>query len=420
MTGAQYGFSGLKGSLSNNADVSILYSLIENLNFKFIPVRVVDVVLDETYPSFESLGGWNAIGSIRYEQLDSPEREDTSKLIAKPFFPNQKHIPLKNEIVLLAYLPDTEALNDLDGKNIYYYISTLSLWNHPHHNAFPNPLNNKSVSDSQLKDYQSIEGGNVRRVQDNSTEINLNSTKDNGGKFVEKTDIHPLLPFTGDHIVEGRFGNSIRLGSTIKSKSSLANKWSNSGDEGDPITIFRNGQPSTSNSEGWVPVVEDINKDLSSVYLTSTQKLPINVASKNYTGIRDTVITYPQSYNKPQIVLNSGRLLFNSATDSILLSSAKSISLSSIDDIGISSAKEVTLTGDMVKLGSKNAGESIILGDSFIKQFNVLLNTMSLLCDSLIAEPALKGGTPGVASQLKTMIELFQDKNYLSRFSKTI
>jgi hypothetical protein len=112
--------------------------------------------------------------------------------------------------------------------------------------------------------------------------------------------------------------------------------------------------------------------------------------------------------------------LLNSTTDSILLSSKKVIALSAIEDIGISTRKNVTLTGDLIKLGGINAGESLVLGDSFIKQFKVLLETMNLLCDALISEPALKGGAPAAASQLKTIINLIKNKNYLSRFSKTL
>jgi hypothetical protein len=45
---------------------------------------------------------------------------------------------------------------------------------------------------------------------------------------------------------------------------------------------------------------------------------------------------------------------------------------------------------------------------------------MNLLCDALVAEPALKAGAPAAASQLKTIINLIKNKNYLSRFSKTL
>ena len=296
------------------------------------------------------------------------------------------------------------------------------MWNHPHHNAFPNPLNSNTISESQRKDYKSIEDGNVRRVTDKSTDINLNSSNDSGGKFKEKTNIHPILSFTGDNIFEGRFGNSIRLGSTIKSKSQYQNAWSTSGNEGDPIIVIRNGQPANASDEGWLPVVENINSDLSSIYFTSTQKLPINVSSTNYTGIRNEYIPkFPQSYNLPQVVLNSSRLLLNSTTDSILLSSKKVISLSAIEDIGLSSRGNISLSSKGIRLGGSEANESLMMGDSFITQFNVLLDSLSLLCEALTAEPALKS-TPLIAVGLSNTIKAVKNVSdtFTSKISKTL
>lgn len=420
MIGSKFGFAGINQPYTQDSSISSLNRRINNLSNKLIPVRVVDIILDETHPDFKNYGEWNSIGTIKYSLINFLEEKQGILNIAKPLLANMKTFPLKNEIVFLIALPNTNSLGNLNDDEIFYYLNVISLWNHPHHNAFPNPLNS-TISESQKKDYKSIEEGNIRRVTDNSTEIDLNATNNSGGKFVERTNIHPILPFIGDNIFEGRFGNSIRLGSTVKSKSQYQNTWSAFGNEGDPITIIRNGQPLNSSDEGWLPTVENINDDLSSIYLTSTQRIPINVASKNYSGISpDQTPTYPISYKENQIILNSGRILFNSTTDSILLSSQKVISISANEDIGISTRKNVTLTGDLIKLGGINAGESLILGDSFIKQFNVLLNTINLLCDALVAEPALRGGTPAVAAQLKTIINLIKSKNYLSRFSKTL
>ena len=421
MIGSKFGFAGQNQPYSPDSSLANINRRIEDLTNKLIPARVIDVILDETHPDFLNLGEWNSIGIIKYELINSPEGEQITKKIAKPLLANIKTFPLKNEIVFLIRLPDTDSLNNLTNNEIYYYLTLVSMWNHPHHNAFPNPLNNDIISESQRKDYKSIEDGNIRRVTDNSTEINLNSTNNSGGKFIERINIHPILPFTGDNIFEGRFGNSIRLGSTVKSNSLYQNNWSTTGNEGDPIVVIRNGQPINSSDEGWLPIVENINSDLSSIYFTSTQRIPIEVSTKNYSGIStEQLPLFPASYSGNQIILNSGRLLLNSTTDSILLSSKKVIALSAIEDIGISTRKNVTLTGDLIKLGGINAGESLILGDSFIKQFKVLLETMNLLCDALVAEPALKGGAPAAASQLKTIINLIKDKNYLSRFSKTI
>ena len=75
-------------------------------------------------------------------------------------------------------------------------------------------------------------------------------------------------------ILEGRFGNSIRFGSTNKSNEiSNPNSWSDLGNTGDPITIIRNGQPDNLDDKGWLPTIENINGDASSIYLTSNQKI---------------------------------------------------------------------------------------------------------------------------------------------------
>jgi hypothetical protein len=50
------------------------------------------------------------------------------------------------------------------------------------------------------------------------------------------------------------------------------------GDNNKPITIIRNGQREV---DSLLPVFEDINEDHSSIYLTSNQIIPIDVASKN-------------------------------------------------------------------------------------------------------------------------------------------
>jgi len=197
MVNSNFGFAGIAQPYSSDSSIKDLINKIEKLEGKLIPARVIDIILDETYPDFEALGGWNIIGTIKYENILSPENPSFVNNFAKPLLSNNKQFPLKNEIVFLLKLPNTTSLNNLNDGESYYYMTTLSLWNHPHHNAFPNPLNN-NISESQRKDYKSIEEGNIRRVTDSSTEINLNSTNNSGGKFVERINIHPILPFTGE------------------------------------------------------------------------------------------------------------------------------------------------------------------------------------------------------------------------------
>ena len=156
----------------------------------------------------------------------------------------------------------------------------ISLWNHPHHNAYPNPIT-KNLPNYQQNDYQQTEAGSVRRVTDGSTDIKFNSPiNPSQATFIERTNIHPLLPFAGDVIYQGRWGNSIRFGSTAKPIVGEAiNDWSEVGENGSPLTIIRNGQNPNEGDEGWVPITENINDDLSSIYCTSTQQIPPPPAS---------------------------------------------------------------------------------------------------------------------------------------------
>jgi len=226
-------------------------------NFQILPtirkltvVRITDIILDPSHEKFEDYGGYDSIGTIFYTELNqsNPNTDST----ARPLFTFVKNYPLINELVLIT------STKDKDNKTSAYYFPILNIWNHPHQNALP------YIENTQDTNYeQAIE----RKLEDGSTGINL------GRYFQERLDIKPLLPYEGDTIIEGRFGNSIRFGSTnISDKVGTPNGWSNIGELGDPITIIKNGQPKLDN-KGWVHNIEDISNDISSIYLTSNQQL---------------------------------------------------------------------------------------------------------------------------------------------------
>jgi hypothetical protein len=129
----------------------------------------------------------------------------------------------------------------------------------------------------------------ARKVEDGSTGINL------GEYFQEKLNIKPLLPYEGDTIIEGRFGNSVRFGSTnISDKVKTPNGWSDVGELGDPITIIKNGQSDLSDDKGWIHNIEDISTDASSIYMTSNQQLSnFNPASINQKSFGANLVIEP-------------------------------------------------------------------------------------------------------------------------------
>jgi hypothetical protein len=154
-------------------------------------------------------------------------------------------------------------------------------------------------------------------------EATLNSpTNPSQQTFVEKDNIHPLQSYAGDLIYEGRFGQSIRFGNTAKGTN---NTWSSVGENGDPIMILRNGQNPEITTDGWVPTVENLDKDLSTIYLTSTQKLSVdNNTISRFTQFNTLgrAITL-NNYTGPQIFTNTDRIVLNAKNDSVLIGSKK-------------------------------------------------------------------------------------------------
>ena len=212
---------------------------------------------------FKDFGEWSSIGCIFFDRLNQPNSNPqfTADNFAKPLFPNNSNIPLHNEIVYIIALPNSSVQSDVNNLS-YYYFQSINIWNSTHHNAIPDPIYGDANPESQQADYQQTEAGSVRRVTDGGTEIDL------GTDFQEKLEIRNLQPYAGDLIYQGRWGQTLRFGSTIQG-AQIPNPWSKAGSDGDPITILKNGQHEDSD-EPWVPQVEDINTDKSSIYLTST------------------------------------------------------------------------------------------------------------------------------------------------------
>jgi hypothetical protein len=339
------------------------------LNSLIIAARVINIVLDEANPRFKEFGEWNGLGTIEFDLVDSPTPPNQLYPTARPLDPSVKSFPLINEIVYILALPNTN-IGEFASTKTNYYINTVGIWNHPHHNAFPQ--NSNILPPSQQKDYVQTQLGSVRRVTDQSTEIFLGAT------FVERGNIHPLLPFEGDKIIEGRWGNSMRLGSTVKN---TPNTWSSTGENGDPITIIRNGQGNQTD-EGWIPTVEDINNDDTSIYFTSTQKIPLKASSTSYSSYSSSPPSIPNEYAGKQIILNSGRLVFNTTEDHLLLSSIKTVNINALNGFNVDSPQSV-IQSNSVLLGGINAVEPVLKGDTTINILVDLVNQLQALAIAL-------------------------------------
>ena len=347
----------------------------------------------------------------------------TSNIIPNvlPLFPNIKTYPLVNEVVMVVALANSDFQNNFN-RLTYYYINPINLWNSQETNPLPVP-NQNVKSASQNKGYLETQTGNPNKPD--STE---NTTFKPGTYFLEKGTVNPLYAFEGDTILEGRFGNSIRLGNTVPNNiASLNNNWSATGSIGDPITIISNGLHSESPS--FNSITEDINLDGSSAYFTSTQKIPIEVSSQNdylsYSG--STAPTTPNTYIGEQIILNSGRLLFNSTQDHILLSSKKSINLNTVESVNIDAATQTVIQTPELYLGGIETAQPVVLGNDLVDLLTKILNDLNFLTGALKNQLGVPVGTPIGPTNL--VAQAINDKigdykaelsNILSQTTKTV
>jgi len=328
---------------------------------QIISVRVSDIVLDEKHERFKDVGEWNGIGTIYWVAVEQKETTVKSNNKARPVFANIKQYPLINEIVYLVSLPiPTTQENNLDSND--YYITSVNIWNSQHHNALPTGSSNATPTSTSPPPPKP------------ANKINLGKT------FKEKDKIFPLQPYEGDIIYEGRWGNSIRLGSTIKKSNQSPNTWSSTGNDGDPIIYIRNGQDPKNNKDSWIPVAEDINKELSSIILTSTQTIPLNAAYSKYESYTSPPPKSPDKFGGKQIILNSGRLVFNANEDHILLASKNTISFGSVKGFNFDTDSNFVIKSKEIKLGDKKAEEPILLGNKTVTLLkNLVDNLVSVL-----------------------------------------
>lgn len=506
---------------SKTTSDSELRNLVARGFSQFLPARVLTIDQSTT------LTNGQVIAEIMTPLAAAPNQ---SQITASPLYPNIKSYPLVNEVIFLITGPSGDYSSDTGGVK-YYYLSTLNIWDNIHVNPTPNPYENIK-SNSQNKSIAEIEAGSTNKSGEEET-----SEFKPGTYFQEKSDIYPLYPFEGDVIYEGRWGQSIRFGSTnirttggnktvnrsnafganetfvlgnttpttlnhqlsvasarvkqfsdkydnvtvitsidasesqvtnpnnippgglaqqrldntlsvlstfpllnkdIRSNTSIGstpytpgvdnpndskyaseqsvtinvsvrgteiinepeneiplNVWSTTGSAGDPILIFRNGQNPELIGPAQNTTVEEVNKDLSSLYLTSTQKLPIEVSSQNdYLSYGENKPIEPNQYSGAQAIISSGRLLFNSTQDHILLSSQKSINLNSQESVNIDARSGMTIQTPELYLGGIETAQPVVLGNDLVDLLGKILTDLEYLTGALQNQLGVPVGSP--------------------------
>jgi hypothetical protein len=346
--------------------VSSLSNSNTKVNVKTQVGKVYGVVTVENTPTkemFEKVGGYNAIGTIFY--LDYEQSKNitgsidneflNSCKVARPLNPQYQYYPLLGELISLTELPSpaSQLVNTTSRK---YYANIINIWSNQQQNS--QPANN----DASL-----------------------------GLTFIENPQIKSLLSFEGDHILQGRQGNGLRFSSTTTLYKNL-NEWSNIGKDDNPITILSNGFSYDPNEKFHV---EKINKDLSSLYLTSAQKIPLQTDKTGTLNNLTNPLNVPDYFNA-QVIINSDRIVINSKKDEVMIFAKTNIELNTKNIINLNADERVHLNSNAVFLGpyTNVAPQPVLLGYETIKLFQHLQETLTRLASYLSSVVSAPEGSP--------------------------
>jgi len=211
----------------------------------------------------------------------------------------QKRIPLIGEQVLVINGPVNDWSSSSNKGTGYMYYSPLNGTDDLVLHQFPRLWKRQGLAQG---------GGSGQRKSD----------KDEPGYTFPKVPkkVDPLQPFEGDDLYEGRFGQSIRFGSTVSGGDmSIYEKkptWKGSGNT-DPLLILRVKKTEGGSNKY---TVEDISKDESSIYLTSKQSL------NNFKPGFDKNMDVKQIANwagGSQILIDSDRVVLNAKKNILFL-----------------------------------------------------------------------------------------------------
>lgn len=207
------------------------------------------------------------IGTVKFQRVYSNIYANDFYEFATPKKIHNTIFPRKGEMVRIDFLETYDAQSEQGTMfRTYMYSDLISAWNNVEHNIIPkNSLFSLKKEQDGVSSYQTSQTGNVINKQDESPY-----------SFKELGNIKGLYPMN-DNVIQGRGGNTIRLGVSYGDIPELPWK----GEEGNPLIVMRVGQSDNNNTQT-SNVFENINQDGSSFYLLSKQKIGITVACDNF------------------------------------------------------------------------------------------------------------------------------------------
>lgn len=321
----------------------------ESYFYETEPAEVLFVYTDISHPNFPKVNGnpdLTFLGGIRARLIYSEQGSNIDHCKNyKPLNPNIMNYPIVGELVVAVSYGD-------DDDDTNFYISTI--------NFDGSPSNNEKFG-------ASVGGLSDTLLSIKFTTPNIDSTERNQGYYYKDFRTPKLIPNEGDTIIEGRFGNSIRIGSDqINNNASLSSKIH--------ITTGRNNN------------IEDVDIDASTILLSE------NIEPQYTVSYIPKVEKFTQKPSS-EIFINSDQIILNSKNrGNIGILSSGNISLGALGDTVI----EIPSSGN-IKLGGVDADEPVVRGN----QLDSILKSILTALENFATKPILNPGTlPGNASVL--------------------
>lgn len=199
----------------------------------------------------------------------------------------------------------------------------------------------------------------------------------------------PLQSYEGDLLIQGRFGNTFRLGSTIKTTDyTKAPTWSGA-IENDPLIILAN-----KNNNSTAVDVENIQTDKSSLYLTTTQKIN-NIKLSKPLSKSGPVNTYA----RPQCIISADRVILQAKTDNVI----------------IDAKRRVTINSQETRIGSEGASIPIPKGDILQQIINLLIQAIQSGVTGPAGIYSATNGTSQLGQALSLLAQLNSTNHYINK-----
>jgi hypothetical protein len=240
--------------------------------------------------------------------LAKPVTEKINEIAADPLIPYQTIYPVVGEYVLVFKMMST-----------YWYIGPINLKRQITENA--ERLRNDVQPQGSL-------AAQAQRRLINGITTGLNLTSEEPAEKFRKLKVNPIKQFEGDVVYQGRYGQSIRFGSSKMTPAADGEMF--------PNILIRAGQTATpaittDDVGGASLTVENMNTDASSIYLVSNQPVQFSPAT-----VSSNIYLF-STFNKPtfdgaQIIINSDLVAINSKETSIYLFARKGVHINALDD----------------------------------------------------------------------------------------